>query len=208
LARVGDLVAPQTDAFSGQPEAKATPVAVAPVTFAYYGFVLAREAVGWPDDTWWARFPVPGATGYLFASDVKPAAWHEFAPGLFPDAVLTEYFDRRRDIYRAAAFADGRVEGALFVAPADLAPQWGDLRNMIGGAPIAGSEPMICACFGVGLAAIRDALVSRQAASVEALGLALRAGTKCGTCLPEIRSIVREEVQDHEQYGHERANAV
>ena len=34
-ARVGDLVAPQTDPYSGQPEAKATPVAIAPVAFAY-----------------------------------------------------------------------------------------------------------------------------------------------------------------------------
>ena len=33
-ARVGDLVAPCTDPFSGQPEAKATPAAIAPVAFA------------------------------------------------------------------------------------------------------------------------------------------------------------------------------
>ena len=42
-ARVGDLVSPQTDPFSGQPEAKATPAAVAPVAFAYRGFALGRE---------------------------------------------------------------------------------------------------------------------------------------------------------------------
>ena len=49
-ARVGDLVSPQTDPFSGQPEAKATPVAVAPLTFAYQGFALAARAAchaGW-----------------------------------------------------------------------------------------------------------------------------------------------------------------
>ena len=42
-ARIGDLVSPQTDPFSGQPEAKATPVAVAPLTFAYQGFALAAS---------------------------------------------------------------------------------------------------------------------------------------------------------------------
>ncbi len=48
-ARVGDLVSPQTDPFSGQPEAKATPVAVAPLTFAYQGFALAAEPLAMPD---------------------------------------------------------------------------------------------------------------------------------------------------------------
>jgi assimilatory nitrate reductase catalytic subunit len=48
-ARVGDLVSPQTDPFSGQPEAKATPVAVAPVAFAYRGFALAREPLAAAD---------------------------------------------------------------------------------------------------------------------------------------------------------------
>jgi assimilatory nitrate reductase catalytic subunit len=52
---------------------------------------------------------------------------------------------------------------------------------------------MICACFDVGLAAIRDAIASGTAANAEEIGTALRAGTKCGTCLPELRSIVARE---------------
>jgi hypothetical protein len=42
-------------------------------------------------------------------------AWHDRAPNLFPHAVLTEYVDRQKGLYRAAAFIDGRLEGALFV---------------------------------------------------------------------------------------------
>ena len=112
---------PQTDPFSGQPEAKATPVAVAPVAFAYRGFALAREPLRLPDATWWARVALDGATGWLFATNDAPMAWHDLAPNLFPDAVLTEYVDRQRGLYRAAAFVDGRLEGALFVGPADAA---------------------------------------------------------------------------------------
>jgi assimilatory nitrate reductase catalytic subunit len=41
--------------------------------------------------------------------------------------------------------------------------------------------------------AIRDALVSRKVASAEEIGVALRAGTKCGSCLPELRSMVLAE---------------
>ena len=118
-------------------------------------------------------------------------AWHDLAPQLFPDAVLTEYVDRQRGLYRAAAFVDGRLDGALFVGPADAPPQWSDLRRhgrRARASPFSG--PVVCACFGVGLDAIREALASRKAASVEEIGIALRAGTKCGTCLPELRSIV------------------
>ena len=91
------------------------------------------EPLALPDGTWWARVALPGAAGILFATNDAPMAWHDRAPQLFPQAVLTEYVDRQRGIYRAAAFVDGRLEGALFVGPADAPPQWGDLREMAGG---------------------------------------------------------------------------
>ncbi|MEX2034317.1 MAG: molybdopterin dinucleotide binding domain-containing protein, partial [Xanthobacteraceae bacterium] len=188
-ARVGDLVAPQTDPYSGQPEAKATPVAVAPVAFAYCGFALARTRIALPDATWWAQVALPGTSGWRLASNDAPLAWHERAPELFPDAVLTEYVDRARGLYRVAAFVDGRLEGALFIGSADAPPQWSDLRDMVGGPGIAASGPVVCACFGVGVAAIHEALASGKATNVEEIGLALRAGSKCGSCLPELRSI-------------------
>lgn len=51
-ARVGELIAPFTDPFSGQPEAKATPVAIEPVSFASRGFMLSRAPVEMPADAW------------------------------------------------------------------------------------------------------------------------------------------------------------
>src|SRR5262245_25803928 len=41
-ARVGALVQPATDPFSGQPEAKATPARIAPLAAARFGFALSR----------------------------------------------------------------------------------------------------------------------------------------------------------------------
>jgi assimilatory nitrate reductase catalytic subunit len=52
--------------------------------------------------------------------------------------------------------------------------------------------PTVCACFGVGLAAIRDAIIAAQAASPETIGQMLRAGTNCGSCVPELKRIIRE----------------
>ena len=46
--RVGALVAPFTDPFSGQPEAKATPAAIAPYEYVFRGFVLSRRELALP----------------------------------------------------------------------------------------------------------------------------------------------------------------
>ena len=50
------------------------------------------------------------------------------------------------------------------------------------------SAASLCACFGVGLQAIRAAFAA-GATSAEEIGLRLKAGTNCGSCLPEIRRI-------------------
>src|SRR5215207_6428375 len=214
-ARVGDMVAPETDPHSGQPEAKATPAAIGPIAFAARGFALSRRRLVLPPDTWWARVAVAGAWGYLLATDRAPPQWHDFAlESLAEEAVITEYIDRARGIYRVAAFVNGSLDSCLFVGRDEIASQWQAARRLFeaeagghkarhpqlagfAGAPHVQAGSLVCACFDVGLEAIRDAITSWAAASVEEVGLALRAGTKCGTCLPELRSIVADERLAH-----------
>ena len=43
-----------------------------------------------------------------------------------------------------------------------------------------------------GIATIRDALQSGKATSVDGIEAALRAGTNCGSCLPELKRIVAD----------------
>src|SRR5712671_4009940 len=115
MARVGDLVGPATDPHSGQPEAKATPAAVAPVAFASRGFVLARRPVTLPPGTWWARVAVTAGSGYWLATNDAPATWQQTARRILGErAELAEYVDAPRGLYRAAAFAEGRLDGCIF----------------------------------------------------------------------------------------------
>lgn len=208
-ARTCDLVAPHTDPYSGQPEAKATPAAIAPVEFAFRGFVLARQPIELPQETWWARVALAGGIGTLFASIEGPKLWRERARELLISDELAEFIDIPRGIYRAAAFRDGRLESALFIGPADAAPQWDAVKALFEAEAIADMArrmllsgraadglaeigPVICACFGVGFNVIREAIASKRATNVEAIGKALRAGTNCGSCLPELKRIVHE----------------
>ncbi len=214
--RVGDLVAAYTDPYSGQPEAKATPVSVAPIDFRYRGFVLSRQPLVMPETAWWTRIAVKSGTGYVFATDCGGATWRNFvlqqAGGT---AELSDYADDRFGVYRAAVFEAGRLDLCLFCGPAGTVPAWEvvkaafaapsleqhERRVLLSGfaaGNAADSGPVLCACFGVGLATIRDAIASKAATSVEEIGRALRAGTNCGSCLPEIRKLLAQEKVQNE----------
>jgi assimilatory nitrate reductase catalytic subunit len=209
-ARVCELVSPHTDPFSGQPEAKATPATIAPVEFAFRGFVLSRQAIELPKETWWARVALAGGIGTLIASNDIPKQWRNRASALLNNDILAEFADLPRGIFRAASFRNGRLDRALFIGPADAAPQWAAVkalfetenltdmqhRMLLSGRAADGLAeigPVICACFGVGLNVIREAIASKAATNVEAIGKALRAGTNCGSCLPELKRIVHEQ---------------
>ncbi len=212
-ARIGDMVTAATDPFSGQPDLKATPARVEPVTFAYRGFALSRGEITPPSEAWFARAAVVGGDGLLFASNEPPEAWRDFARQHMPDdSEITEHIDPQRGIVRVAAFRSGQLEACIFLGPAHAPPQWDAMRALFEAGELDENErlillsergdegridngPVICACFGVRLAAIRDALGTGIAADVADIGRTLRAGTNCGSCVPELRGIIEKAAQ-------------
>ena len=56
---------------------------------------------------------------------------------------------------------------------------------------VALSGGIVCACFSVGKNKIINAIREQRLASVEAMGQCLKADTDCGSCLPEIKAILR-----------------
>jgi assimilatory nitrate reductase catalytic subunit len=203
-ARAGDLVAPFVDPLSGQPEAKATPAAIAPVAFPLTGFLRTRYATSLPPGTWWTRITVADGAEYRLATDHGALYWHDVAcRTLAKDAQLAERLEG--DGYHAAAFVDGEMLARLSLSPTrqhnSVALTAADLLDGIDGSTlkivstgeyIGVSEPIVCACFQVGLSAVRDAVNQGSACTVADLGRSLRVGTNCGSCLPELKRIVNE----------------
>jgi assimilatory nitrate reductase catalytic subunit len=205
-ARIGAAVQPACDPYSGQPELKATPAAIAPVAYASRGFSLSRTDFALPAGSWWSKLAVEGGQGRLFATDASVDDLMALMRASFGEDSLSEMIDREGGIYRSIAVQDGRLVAALFLAPADRAPLWDTVkltfadaqampenrlallagRNLTG---VADAGPTICACFGVGLNAIRAAFAGGAALTPEDIGRQLKAGTNCGSCLPEIRRI-------------------
>ncbi|MFD1701801.1 molybdopterin-dependent oxidoreductase [Methylopila henanensis] len=202
--RVGALVHAATDPFSGQPDAKATPAAIGPVAFALQGFALARGRIGASSCAWWAKATVPGGAGLLFADDAPPDL-----AALLPDIAagdeIVDYIDAGRGVLRIAAFRDGALEACLFVGPGRHESAWTFLRGKLGerlsdgqvrslllaGRAVDGpaSGPLVCACHGVPKGVITGA-IEGGACDAAAVGAATRAGTNCGSCLPEIRRMI------------------
>ena len=56
---------------------------------------------------------------------------------------------------------------------------------------VAETGPIVCACYSVGLEAIRRAVAEGGAANLADVGRTLRAGTNCGSCIPELQGIIK-----------------
>jgi assimilatory nitrate reductase catalytic subunit len=171
------------------------------------GFALARRPLTLPNGIWWARVAVTSGWAYKLATDDALDTVVAWADMLFPGMKRAELHDPARNVFRTAAFESDRLAGALFVGAACERPSWDALVPLLAaeslapaarlaalsGRPPDGADcgPAVCACFGVGRDAIRAA-VTAGAGDVAALGAALRAGTNCGSCVPELKRILTE----------------
>jgi assimilatory nitrate reductase catalytic subunit len=206
-ARVGALVAPFTDPFSGQPENKATPASIVPYEYVFRGFALSRRRLELSDHVWWARVTVAGGYGYLFADNADLARWQSWLRSI-AGGDLAEYKDFGGGVYRAASFAGDRIAVCLFIGPARDAGDWDvvkslfaldalseDQRRMLlSGKSTDGLEscgPTVCACFGVVRTTICDAIAAGAGTAAE-IGVRLKAGTNCGSCIPEMKRLIAQ----------------
>ncbi len=213
-ARVDSLVAAHVDPISGQPELKQTPIAVSRYQSAWQGFILSRDDI--PLTTikaaglvqYWVKIKGKHFWRYELSgekqSDVQTVL----------DELLTinktewiEYADSSQEVYRYAHIVDDQLQAvAMFSNQTDLpARAWlsqlfqeteldPQVRHTLlagkagKGVPDAGA--IVCACFGVGENTIKEAITCGKAMTTEQLGQQLKAGTNCGSCLPELNNLI------------------
>ncbi|KAB2914424.1 MAG: molybdopterin-dependent oxidoreductase [Hyphomicrobiaceae bacterium] len=208
--RVGALVQPITDPFSGQPEAKATPARIAALEMSHFGFVLSRRSIAARGLAYWARSHMPCGSVVHFALDAWPASWEVWSERLLPEGERLTYEDERSQQYRVAVLSNGRLDAVLYVAATPVLPsiEWlkscfalseigpVDRRSLLAGRPVGGADegPVVCACFQVGRKRI-DAAIAEGACSAQDIGRVTRAGTNCGSCVPELKRLAASASQ-------------
>ena len=211
LASVGLLVNPDVDPISGQPEFKHTPVRIAAERARWYGFVLTRRRLQLRRASYWACARGTGLWRYEIAGNEAPDDWAGAAREVLcasdQGVEWVEFFDKGRNAYRAARMVAGRLESCVFIAPTPQLPSrdWlqalfeadalndAQRRSLLTGKPPAGDTDagrVVCACFSVGINTLTEAIGTQQLTTVEAIGAALKAGTNCGSCVPELRALL------------------
>ncbi|WP_280538967.1 nitrate reductase [Chromohalobacter sp. 11-W] len=213
--RVGTLFAPLTDPLSGQPETKHGAVACEPLDVAEEATLLvANDSGGLPERAslaYWARMPLHHAERWQLASDVGASShdWPAWCAEQFGVAATLWCEDAASGRLRAAGLRDGRLVWWLMVGPPSELPglawldaRFGDAaltdeqrRRVLAGSASgqADTGPVVCSCHQVGATAIREAIRGGDT-DVDALGARLACGTQCGSCIPELKSLLEEEV--------------
>jgi len=208
-ARVDALVAPITDPISGQPESKHTPVRVEPYRTAWQGFVLSRTRLDFKDAGYCACSQGAAHWRHEIAGEQLPEDWRVWVQDALPVAAeWIEYRDAAMGRYRAACLQDGRLQAVFFIAADQRLPdrEWlaslfnqprlapADLAGLLSARPPLGTVSdtghIVCACHSVGEKTILNAIHTQGLSSVEAVGQCLKAGTGCGSCVPEIRRLL------------------
>jgi assimilatory nitrate reductase catalytic subunit len=210
--RVGALINDAVDPISGQPEFKHTPVRVVPYSPSWHGFLLSRRQVTHLQPaSYWARTTADGFFRYELAGEQPPEDWPAWARRVLcqsdDDVNWVEYLDKAARRYRGVRMVGGRVESCVFIAPSHALPPRTWLAGLFGKPQLSDGErtslltgraptgqidtgPVVCACFSIGLNTLVDAIKTRGLTSPAAIGQALKAGTNCGSCIPELKALI------------------
>jgi assimilatory nitrate reductase catalytic subunit len=211
-ARVGALVNPVVDPISGEPELKHTPARVAPFIVSWHGFILTRRPLETLDVSWWTRVQGGRFVRYELAGRRAYADWSSWARRLFgADAASDwlEYSDASAGVYRGVLLADERIESCLFLSPRPNLPSRTWLASLFVKPKISDEErvgllvgqpadpradtgPPVCSCFGVGRKTICEAIAKHGLRTAAAIGQHTKAGTNCGSCIPELKILLAE----------------
>jgi len=211
-ARVGALVSPAVDPVSGEPEFKCTPARVEPFVVSWYGFVLSREQLRTEELTWWVRAAGVQYSRYEIAGRRVPGNWPAWARALLgvdPAQDWLDYTDVAAGSYRAAYLRDEQLQTCLFIDRRPELPSrsWlaslfqkqritpAERANLLSGSPAdstADGGAVVCACFSVGRNAI-EAAIGQGCRDARAIGKRLKAGTNCGSCIPELNRLLADQ---------------
>jgi assimilatory nitrate reductase catalytic subunit len=218
---IDGIVGAAADPVSGQPELKATPMRLSAVAPQWHGLLLRGSEQVPHGPYYWARAPIERGHVFTLAgweplpSGPGTELWIAALLDAPPAAELVIYADSRRGTFRYASLVGRRLEACLFIAayasalpPREaLAALLGtrlepEMRTLVlagdpaGAAAMDASDRTICACFGVGLRTLQDAIASHRLVSVAEIGASLRAGTNCGSCIPELNAILSAPARD------------
>ena len=202
-AGVSELISPRVDPISGQPESKLEAVSVKALTMhRYLSFASTREVEMTAFDYW---HKVPLGNGFRYLAGLrndKSEIWdlQSWLKKEFCYTHKVEISDEAHENVRIGCFREDRLCAEILVAPSLqalppshwLGKKLGAILNPDSWQIAADNEDTgktICSCHEVGENQIINAIQSGCSDTTQ-LGVWLRCGTKCGSCIPELTQLL------------------
>jgi assimilatory nitrate reductase catalytic subunit len=208
--RVDSLIPPVVDAQSGQPESKHTPVNVSYWPTAWQAEIFLRGEATAPKGIYWSCVTQEGLTHYIMAGQQPMADWLSWLQQHFPLAGVTlQTAHLAQQGFHVIGWREGEIQLAFYVRRRELildrpailaafaqAPDGPRQRlALLAGQAATGQEAsgaLVCSCFGVDENRI-IAAIQQGCHSTQALGEKLQCGTNCGSCLPELKTLIQQQ---------------
>ncbi|MBF7687317.1 nitrate reductase [Acinetobacter rathckeae] len=217
-ALIGQVVNPVVDAISGEPEFKHTPILVQNFPCEWYGTLYVNHHFYLniqrfiQQVTWWVKVPATPAIRYELV-DRRPLpqlvsglkAYLDFQDESFEWLNLD---DASAQMNHTIILHEGKLVAALYIAKQEQLPDRDWLRGLfererLGAmhrkALLAGQAmsmtssegPLVCSCFKVGKQRIIETIKAKNITHEKEVTACLKAGGNCGSCLPEIRGLIK-----------------
>jgi assimilatory nitrate reductase catalytic subunit len=206
--RINKLVNSCVDPVSGQPEFKHSPVQITSYESLWQGFILIDKEIQPQDTNYCTRIRGKGFWRYEIAGDKERINWVELLKRHFSENVeFLEFNDSAQHRYRFAAIKDNRLIGCLYISRDRIFAdhEWlgklfsknelslNDRKSLLAGKPINPDDDCgktICACYSVGEKTLLHGINQWGLDTIEAIGKKLKAGTNCGSCIPELKGLL------------------
>lgn len=203
--KVSDLIASVTDPVSGQPESKIATVRPRALWTQAWAYVISDLpfADEPPNFSYWSTIAIDGGWLTLVSTTSSPRTLHADLIAHFTAEPVASYIDSSANLYFSTLSFEAST-AAIYVASRrnDLPSQSAvsqffntDHSNPMralnpGGDTCEDNGPLICSCHEVGEKSIISAIES-GVNSVSDLGIELRCGTECGSCIPELKQLLK-----------------
>lgn len=228
-AAIASRLLPQVvDPLSGQPESKHGRVDVSTLKDLTYGFVVSSKKLNVDKFEYWCDITLDKGKYYEFAfthAETKKVSKTELVKRYFIESLSLqgnvewlEYNNFVNQSVRLACLIDGKLELAFYLS---LTPELPDTKWLVGmlsaqqqlsleqriallaGRPanVVDKGKVVCTCFHIGDKQIKEA-IKGGCTSAAQLGEKLKCGTNCGSCVPELNSLLHSVSEEKAEIKH------
>lgn len=223
-ARIGKVVNPVVDALSGEPEFKHTPVSIQAFHTKWRGVLFVRDAdVASMNNTlnhsmWWCKINMSEVVRFEIAHREKLSTTMQHLKTRLPFSDESyewlSFEDQSAQMSHTVVLKDNQLIACLYIAPQELLPDrdWvaglfkrerlsaTHRKSLLAGQAMSVTNAegaLVCSCFKVGKNRIIQCIQDNNIQHEKQVTACLKAGGNCGSCLPEIRGLIKKYHTEH-----------